>query len=104
MNKYICILYIISIIKNNIDMNEEDIELFYTISQKAKNDKNNKKREIIIEKIINDDICNYLLNNKYWNNIYYSIKKYFYSMSSNNIIRMKCIRKGGRKSCFNKKN
>ena len=63
-------------VKKNIIIEFNDIELFEKVLPKSKNDISNKKRELIIVNIINDDINIEWLDNYKWFNLSKSIWKY----------------------------
>jgi hypothetical protein len=86
---------IIKNLKNLLDKKDKkyDINLFYEKSCKAKNSESNKKREIIIEKLLNNEIPKEYLNNKEWKDLYDALQKYIFKK---NLESFKCIRKGGR--------
>ena len=56
--------------KKYITVNLDDIELFYTLGNKTKNDENNKKREAMIEIILLDKIpTEWYINSSKWKNL-----------------------------------
>ena len=63
-------------VKKNIIIEFNDIELFEKVLPKSKNDISNKKRELIIVNIINDDINIEWIDNYKWFKLSKSIWKY----------------------------
>lgn len=82
------------------DIPLSDIDVFQKISTKAENDKYNKIRENIIQKIINDEIPKHYYNDPRWehlkNQIYKSIKEECRERDIE-LSSMKCKIKAGRK-------
>ena len=76
----------------------EDINLFYSKSIRSKNDKSNKKREIIIDRIINDNILIEWLNNYKWFTISHAIWNYLDDNKPFDYIAIKCKLIAGRKN------
>ena len=79
---------------------EEDINEFSNISTKDKNDESNKKREYVINDIINSKIPDVFLQNPEWVSLVNELFKFIDNLCAKNGINresIKCISKGGRK-------
>jgi len=85
----------------NIDIYEEDIELFdssSSVNKKSKNDANNKKRELIIKSIINDDISREWYDNIEWIRLKKNVFKYLNELIDNRKYNsIECIIRAGQK-------
>lgn len=82
---------------DKFDIKVDDIELFYTGSQRKLNARNNQLREIIIQSIINKKIPSlwYILNEK-WNKLRLSLESYIQSIRTD-FTSVSCEMKAGRK-------
>lgn len=84
--------------KFNIDIYIDDIDIFNISTIKANNDTNNKKREIIIYLILNEDIPNDWYKKSYkWNNMKHELHKFLYNVNKMPYISIDIEYKAGRK-------
>lgn len=80
----------------SIDIKLNDINVFYSMNLKCKNDICNKIRETIISMIANNDINNEWYNDEKWSKLRDEIKNYEKKNSPNKYNKCKWIIKGGR--------
>lgn len=66
------------------EINENDIELFYSINNKSRNDSCNKQREYILLSIVNKQIPELWLLNEKWKNLYNKLWKFVFEISNTN--------------------
>jgi hypothetical protein len=87
------------------DINIEDIDLFYCVGTKSQNEILNKKREKIIQLIINKKIPDkFYMENIRWNTLREQVFEYVYTIARehkiDNVVSCYCNHMGGRKNVY----
>lgn len=83
----------------NTEIKLKDIIVFYEINNKSKNDNDNKKRELLIDSILNKKTPEiYFKKSLRWLNIKKELENFIKKLTKNKEIKeIICIQKGGRK-------